>query len=106
MAQFIKNRTNTSGSLAPLVFDKVHGYDSLRSSIKYAKDIGMLGGNKNGYYFVNNKDMKFTNINAHKEFAANRELYKIMYAHIVPTLETCLSKIEPEDMEVIDEQMD
>lgn len=106
VAQFIKNRTNTNGSLAPLVFDKVHGYDSLRSSIKYAKDIGMLAGNKNGYYFVNNKEMKFTMVNAHKDFANNRELYKIMYEHIIPTLETCLSKIEPEDMEVIEEEMD
>ena len=105
-ALFIKNRTNVNGSIAPLVFDKVKGYDSLRSSIKYAKDIGMLGGNKNGYYFVNNKEMKFTMVNAHKDFANNRELYKIMYNHIIPTLETCLSKIEPEDMEVIEEEMD
>lgn len=103
---FVKNRTNVNGTIVPLVFDKIHGYDSLRSSVRYAKDIEMLGGNKNGYYFIENKDMKFTNPNIHKEFAENREFYKIMYKHILPSLDKCLSSVEPEEMEVIDEEMD
>ena len=72
---FVKNRTNVNGTIVPLVFDKIHGYDSLRSSVRYAKDIEMLGGNKNGYYFIENKDMKFTNPYIHNEFAENREFY-------------------------------
>ena len=65
-----------------------------------------MGGNKNGYYFTNNKESKFTLIHAHEEFSSNRELYKIMYSHIVPLLEECLSAVDPEEMEVIDEEMD
>jgi hypothetical protein len=60
----------------------------------YAKDIDMLGGNKNGYYFVNNKENKFTLINAKQEFANDRNLYKIMYSHIIPSLEKKLSTIK------------
>ena len=40
-----------------------------------------------------NKDMKFPQINIHEVFAQNRELYKIMYNHIIPTLEKQLSSI-------------
>lgn len=105
-AQFIKNRSNADGTIAPLVFDKIRGYDSLRSSIMYAKGIEMLGGNKNGYYFINNKENKFTFIHAKEEFAENRELYKIMYSHIVPVLEKSLSTIKPEDNIIVDEEMD
>lgn len=57
-ALFIKNRSNADGIIAPLVFDKARGYDSLYSSIMYAKDMELLGGNKNGYYFISNKDAK------------------------------------------------
>lgn len=106
VAQFIKNRSNSDGTIVPLVFDKVKGYDSVRSSVMFAKDAGLLGGNKNGYYFVNNKENKFRFDSIHEEFSNNRELYKIMYSHIVPELSKSLSTINPEDMAVIDEEMD
>lgn len=105
-AQFVKNRSNVDGAITPLVFDKVTGYDSLRSSIMFAKECGVLGGNKNGYYLINNKESKFTFINAHKDFKENRELYKILYSHIIPILETRLSAIKPEEMSVLPEEMD
>lgn len=106
VAQFIKNRTNIDGTTVPLVFDKVHGYDSLRSSFSYAKNLDLIGGNKNGYYFIDNKETKFTMVDMHKCFSENRELYKIMYSHILPPLEKVLSAIEPEDSLIVDEEMD
>lgn len=105
-ALFIKNRSNVDGAIVPLVFDKGRGYDSLLSSIMLAKELGVLGGNRNGYYFINNKDMKFRFDSARDEFAANRELYKIMYAHITPILEQSLSSYKPEELVVCSEEMD
>lgn len=105
-AQFIKNRSNVDGTIAHLIFDKVHGYDSLRSSYIYAKDMGMIGGNKNGYYFTDEKDKKFKLSTIHEDFAENRELYKVLYNHIIPELEKTLSTVKPEEFNVIEEEFD
>lgn len=102
----IKSRTNQAGQSVPLIYDKVRGMDSLRSSVRYAKDIGILGGNKNGYYLNGDKDHKFTLKNMHEDFKENRELYKILYGSIIPVLETRLSTITPEEMEVVEEEFD
>lgn len=80
--------------------------DSVRSSVNYAKEIGLLGGNKNGYYFPTNKDMKFTLKEMHKDFRENRDLYKELYANIIPVLESRLSTIKPEEMEMPEEEFD
>lgn len=104
-AQFIKNRSNADGTIVPLVFDKVKGYDSIRSSIMLAKDFGLLGGNKNGYYFINNKDKKFRFDDVHNAFNNDRELYKIMYDHIIPVLKDSLSSVKPEELIVNEEEM-
>lgn len=105
-AQFCKNRNNVDGLIVPLVFDKLHGYDSLRSSFKYAKDLGLIGGNKNGYYFTENKDKKFRLSTIHEDFNKDRDLYKIMYNHITPSLSQMLSSIKPEEMSIPDEEFD
>lgn len=104
--QYIKNRSGVDGTIVPLVFDKVRGYDSVRSSVMFAKDKGLLGGNRNGYYFADNKDNKFRFDTVHEEFTNNRELYKIMYGCIVPILEQQLSNVKPEELVVVDEEMD
>lgn len=104
--QFIKNRGNINGTIVAMVFDKVTGYDSLRTSVQYASSLGMVGGNKNGYYFGDRKDMKFTRANMHKEFAENRELYKIMYSFILPPLREVLSSVDPEEAQTPEEEMD
>ena len=82
------------------------GYDSLRSSFYYAKSIGLIGGNKNGFYFTDNKDEKFRFDTIHEEFAERRDLYKIMYDNIIPILKESLSSISPEELQVIEEEMD
>jgi RecA/RadA recombinase len=106
LAQFVKNRSNANGTIVPLVFDKVRGYDSVRSSVYYAKENGLLGGNRSGYYFTSNKELKFTQKEMHKNFADNRDLYKIMYSNIIPILETGLSSMDPEELTVVPEEMD
>ena len=105
-AQFVKNRSNVNGSEAPLVFDKFRGYDSLWSSLSFAKENELLGGNKNGRYFISNKELKFTNLTAHQDFANNRELYKIMYDNIKPILSKSLKSVSSEEMQIIEEEMD
>lgn len=104
-AQFIKNRSNVDGRIAHLVFDKVHGYDTLRSSYIYAKDLGIIGGNRNGYYFGDNKDHKFKLSTMHEDFSEDRELYQIMYSYIIPELDKTLSTVKPEEFSVPEEEM-
>lgn len=104
--KIIKSRTNQAGQLVPMIYDKVRGIDSLRSSVNYAKEIGILGGNRNGYYLGDDKDNKFTLRNMHQDFKDNRELYKKLYSYIIPVLESRLSAITPEEMDIPEEEMD
>lgn len=103
--EIIKSRTNQAGIAVPLIYDKVRGISSVRSSVNYAKEMGLLGGNKNGYYFMNNKDVKFTKVNMEQDFRDNRQLYKIMYDHIIPLLEDRLSAVTPEELITPEEEL-
>lgn len=105
-AEIIKSRTNQAGQKVNLVYDKVRGFDTIRTSFNYAKSLGIVGGNRNGYYLGDNKDLKFTLKNMTMEFRENPELIKNLYSHIIPPLEKRLSTIRPEEMEVVDEVMD
>ena len=104
--EIIKSRTNQAGQAVDLIYDKVRGMDSLRSSVNYAKEIGLLGGNKNGYYLGDNKDLKFTLKEMHKDFRENKALYKELYSNIIPVLESRLSTIQPEEMVIPEEELD
>lgn len=106
-AEIIKSRTNQAGQSVLLVYDKVRGFDSIRTSFKFAYDNGLIGGNKNGYYFTDDADKtKFTKMNMNADFKANPELTKKLYDRIIPILDTRLSTIRPEEMEVDDNIMD
>lgn len=102
----IKSRTNQAGQVLNFIYDKVRGVDSLRSSVEYAKSLGYVNGNKNGYYFIDDKENKFTKKNMHLDFKANKSLYKTLYSLIVPELQQHLSSITPEEMDMVDEEMD
>lgn len=102
----VKSRGNQAGRFVNLVYDKVRGIDPVRSSIAFAKELGLTGGNKNSFYFNSHKDMKFSLKNVHQDFRANKDLYKILYGNIVPVLEGKLSMLTEEDKEIIDEEMD
>lgn len=104
--KIIKSRTNQAGQIVPMIYDKVRGLDSLRSSVRYSKDIGLLNGNKNGYYFEDDKEHKFTLKNMHQDYKENRELYTCLYSRIIPRLEEHLSVVSPEELEIVEEEFD
>lgn len=102
----IKSRTNQNGRPVHLIFDKVHGIDSIRSTLRFARDNGILNGNKNKSYFGDDKEHSFSMVDVHKEFRERPELMKIMYANVVPLLEGTLSALEPEELELEENLMD
>lgn len=104
--EIIKSRSNQAGQKVKIIYDKVRGVDPVRTCIAFAKENGLIGGNKNAMYFINEKDKKFPLKTVNKFFSENREMYKIMYNHILPILEGKLSSVSEEDLSVVDEIMD
>ena len=104
--EVIKSRVSAALKSVNLIYDKNSGVDMVRSTVDFAKDMGLVGGNRNGYYFVSDKDKKFTLRNMPNDFRENPELYKIMKDNVVPLLEQNLSGIRPEEMTVPDEETD
>lgn len=105
-AMVIKSRGNQAGRFVSLIYDKVRGIDALRSSIKFAKDSGLTGGNKNSFYFLSDKEEKFSLKHVHEDFKERRHLYRILYDNIVPLLESKLSMLQPDELDVLDEEFD
>lgn len=103
--KIIKCRSNQAGRYVYLVYDTNRGISGIRSSIYYAKENGLIGGNKNSMYFINNKDVKFSLKNVEKEFSENKNLYQIMYDHIIPPLEKSLAHVDENELMIDDEQM-
>ncbi len=62
--------------------------------------------NKNGYYFITDKDEKFTLKNMVEDFRNNPKLYKIMKDNVVPLLETNLSGLRPEELTIPEGEQD
>ena len=89
-----------------MIYDKVRGIDSLRSTIDWAKEQGLTGGNKNKFYFLTDKEMSFTIPTVHECFKENRDLYKVMYKNVIPILEEKLSQLDDTEVEVINEEYD
>ena len=104
--EIIKSRVSAALKTVDLIHDKNSGVDMVRSTVCYAKDMGLVSGNKNGYYFITNKDEKFTLMNMPMDFKQNPKLYKIMKDNVIPLLETNLSGLRPEEMEVPEEEQD
>lgn len=102
--EVIKSRVSAALKTVGLIYDKNTGIDMVRSTVSYAKDMGLIGGNRNGYYFISDKDEKFTLVNMVQDFRENPKLYKIMKENVIPLLEKNLSGIRPEEMDVPDEE--
>lgn len=102
----IKSRVSAAGKFVNLIYDKNSGVDMVRSTVDYLKDLGLVGGNKNGYYFIEDKENKFTLKNMPEDFRNNPILYKNMRDLVVPILEKNLSGITPEELVVPEEEMD
>lgn len=104
--EIIKSRSNQSGQHVDLIFDKVKGISPIRTCIRFAKDNGLIGGNKNATYFINDKDKKFPMRNVEQFFSENKEMYRIMYDHIIPILETKLSSVKEAEIAFDDDVLD
>ena len=68
--------------------------------------MGLTGGNKNAFYFVGHEDKKFPLRTVNEFFRDNREMYKIMYETILPSLKQRLSSVDESTLEVSEEIMD
>ena len=101
----IKSRVNQAGQKIPLVYDKIRGVDSLRTTLAYAKELGLITGNKNKMYFVDDKDYYFSMTNVHDDFNNRRELYKKLYDTVIPILSNRLSTLDDDEMEIVNEEM-
>ena len=104
--EIIKSRSNQAGQKVKIIYDKVRGIDPVRTCIAYAKEEGLIGGNKNATYFINDKDKKFPMRTINEFFRENREMYKIMYDNILPSLKSKLSVVSEEDLDIVDDIMD
>lgn len=102
--EIIKSRVSAALKAMNLIYDKNTGVDMVRSTVDYAKDMGLVSGNKNGYYFITDKDEKFTLKNMVSDFRNNPKLFKIMKDNVIPLLETNLSGITPEELIVPEEE--
>lgn len=104
--KIIKSRVSQAGQNIFVIYDKVRGIDSLRTSLAYAKDVGLLAGNKNKMYFIDDKDMSFSMVHCHDDFKARPELYKKLYSSIIPILETRLSAIDAGELDFDENEYD
>lgn len=104
--KIIKSRVSQAGQNIFVIYDKVRGIDSLRTSLAYAKDVGLLTGNKNKMYFIDDKDMSFSMVHCHDDFKARPELYKKLYSSIIPILETRLSAIDDGELDFDENEYD
>lgn len=102
----LKSRTNQAGRSCHLIYDKVHGVDSIRSTLRFAKDYGLLNGNKNKSWLGDDKENSFSMVNVHQEFKERPELVRKMYDHVIPLLANQLSELAEDELEHEDAVMD
>lgn len=102
----LKSRTNQAGRSCHLIYDKVHGIDSIRSTLRFAKDNGLLNGNKNKSWFGDDKENSFSMVNVHQEFKERPELVRKMYDNVIPLLANQLSELAEDELENEDAVMD
>ena len=105
-AMIIKCRSNQAGQSVDLVYDKKRGVDAMRTTLAYAKQMGLLGGNKNSTYFVDSKDVKWSMVHLHEEIRERPELIKHIFANTIPLLEKRLSTITDEEKEIFSDEFD
>ena len=103
-ARILKSRVSAAGRNVDLIYNMNNGISMVRSTVSYASDLGLIGGNRNGYYFITDKDHKFTLANMDNDFRNDPELYRIMKKNVIPELEKKLSGIRPEELAVPDEE--
>lgn len=103
----IKSSSNQSGNSRSgvsfeLVFAHKTGFDSLRSLIWYAKNIGIIEGNKPAYRFKGDPSFSFSWKNIHKE-KDEKPIWDCVKKFIIPELEKQLSFVDPSE-QIFDER--
>lgn len=101
--EVIKSRSNQAGRSVMLIYDTMKGISPVRTCVRFAKDNGLVGGNKNATYFIDNKEKKFPMKTVEEFFREHKEMYGIMYSQILPYLEKSLACVTPEEIAVDDE---
>ena len=104
--EIVKSRSNQAGQYVEVIYDKVRGVSPIRSCLRFAKEMGLLGGNRNATYFLTDKEKKFPMRTVEEFFRENKEMYQIMYSNIIPILDSRLSFVKPEDLEMDEELFD
>jgi hypothetical protein len=86
-----------------MVFSYKDGFDSLRSLILYAKEKGIIEGNKPRMKFKDDPSFTFSFKGIHQE-KNEKPIWECVKKYILPELETHLSFVEPNKFD--DRQLD
>ena len=110
MIEPIKSSSNQSGNNSKgisfqMVFSYKYGFDPLRTLIIYAKDRGLLEGNKTRYKFKDDPSFTFSFKEINKE-KKEKPIWENIKKFVIPTLREHLSFIEPEDIQFDERSMD
>ena len=110
MIEPIKSSSNQSGNNSKgisfqMVFSYKYGFDPLRTLIIYAKDRGLLEGNKTRYKFKDDPSFTFSFKEINKE-KKEKPIWENIKKFVIPTLREHLSFIEPEDILFDERSMD
>lgn len=94
----IKSSVNVSGNNSKgvsfeMVFDFKKGFDSLRSMILYARDNGIIEGNKNRMKFKNDDSFTFSWKTLYEE-VKEKPIWENIKKYVIPELEKHLSFID------------
>lgn len=93
----IKSRTNQNNVIIPMILNTNGGFSSVRTSVDFAINLGIVTGNKNGYYINGDKDHKFCKATMEEDFANDPILFKNLYSAIIPILDKQLSITEAKE---------
>jgi hypothetical protein len=102
----IKNRVNKAGQKVHMIYDSVNGYEPVRTNLSFAKELGVLTGNKNKAYSLENPDVKFSLKNAPDEFKEDKSLYKVMYDAMKPAMNNILSQASESMLTYVEDEYD
>lgn len=100
--EFIKSKTNFSGTSCNLIFDMNTGFNKYRTMLEFCKDVGVLGGRNPYSYFLSNPDMKFDSRNFVELCTNSPELYNEAMVSAAPYLYSQLTNTS--DLKAIEEK--
>ena len=110
MIEPIKSSSNQSGNNSKgisfqMAFSYKYGFDPLRSLVFYAKDKGLIEGNKTRMKFRDDPSFTFSLKDIDKE-KNTKPIWESLKKFVVPTLNEHLSFIEPDNVRFDDRSLD